>query len=42
MVKREAVNVEKGKVYNPSLTKAIWRRKPGMATYSQTSKFEVR
>ena len=42
MVKREAVNVEKGKVSNPSLTKTICIRKPGTATYAQTSKFEVR
>ena len=39
MIKLEIVNVEKGTVFKPYLTKAIWRRKLGTVTYTQPSKF---
>ena len=41
MIKQEIINVEKGEVSKPSLTKAIWRHKLETATYTQPYKFEV-
>ena len=41
MIKQEIINVEKGGVSKPSLTKAIWRRKLETSTYTETYKFEV-
>ena len=42
MIKRDIVNVENVTVSKHSLIKAIWRRKLGTATYTQTYKFEGR